>query len=50
MVLFYNTAVVMKHQDQTRMADGLEDLFDLDNKERIEFSRQDVTYLRRGFD
>ncbi|KAF2633736.1 hypothetical protein BU25DRAFT_328673 [Macroventuria anomochaeta] len=40
MVLFYNTAVAMKHQDQTRMADGLEDLWDLDNKERIEFSSE----------
>jgi hypothetical protein len=39
MVLFYNTAVAMKHQDQARMADGLEDLFDPENKERIEFSR-----------
>ncbi len=39
MVLFYNTAVAMKHQDETRMADGLEDLFDPENGERIEFSR-----------
>lgn len=39
LVLFYNTVVAMKHQDQTRMADGLEDLFDTENKERMEFSR-----------
>ncbi|KAH6616748.1 hypothetical protein C7974DRAFT_51499 [Boeremia exigua] len=40
MVLFYNTAVAMKHQDQTRMADGLEDMFDPENKERMEFSSE----------
>lgn len=38
MVLFYNTAVALKHQDQVRMADGLEDMFDPENKERMEFS------------
>lgn len=39
MVLFYNTAVAMKHHDQVRMAEGLEDMFDPEAKERIEFSR-----------
>lgn len=38
MVLFYNTAVAMKVQDQAGLAPGLEDIFDGDNKERIEFS------------
>jgi hypothetical protein len=38
MVLFYCTAVAMKHQDQAGIAPGLEDVFDPDNKERIEFS------------
>ncbi|KAJ8109526.1 hypothetical protein OPT61_g7398 [Boeremia exigua] len=40
MVLFYNTAIAMKHQDETRMAEGLDDLFDPENKERIEFSSE----------
>ncbi|KAJ4382064.1 hypothetical protein N0V86_002392 [Didymella sp. IMI 355093] len=40
MLLFYNTAVAMKHQDQTRMADGLEDIFDQDRSERLEFSAE----------
>ncbi|KAJ4349175.1 hypothetical protein N0V95_004817 [Ascochyta clinopodiicola] len=38
MVLFYNTAIAMKMQDQTGIAPGLEDSFDLDNKDRLEFS------------
>lgn len=38
MVLFYNTAVAMKMHDQTGVAPGLEDIFDPDNKEKIEFS------------
>ena len=44
MVLFYNTAIALKHQDHIRMADGLEDMFDPENKEKIEFSWQ-ITYL-----
>ncbi|KAF1932911.1 uncharacterized protein M421DRAFT_54036 [Didymella exigua CBS 183.55] len=40
MILFYNTAVAMKHQDQARMADGLEDIFDRDRTERLEFSSE----------
>lgn len=40
MVLFYNTCIAMKHQDQTRMADGLEDIFDQDRTERLEFSSE----------
>lgn len=40
MVLFYNTAIAMKHQDQIRMADGLEDIFDQDRTERLEFSSE----------
>jgi hypothetical protein len=37
MVLFYCTAVAMKHQDETGIAEGLEDFFD--PGEKIEFSR-----------
>jgi hypothetical protein len=37
MVLFYCTAVAMKYQDETGIADGLEDFFD--PGEDIEFSR-----------
>lgn len=39
-MLFYNTAIALKHQDHIRMADGLEDMFDPENKEKIEFSWQ----------
>jgi hypothetical protein len=35
MVLFYCTAVAMKRQDQTGIADGLEDFFSV---EEMEFS------------
>jgi hypothetical protein len=38
MVLFYCTAVAMKHQDQTGIADGLEDVFDKGDHEVIEYS------------
>ncbi|KAF2828710.1 hypothetical protein CC86DRAFT_196799 [Ophiobolus disseminans] len=46
MVLFYCTAVAMKHQDQAGIADGLEDDFDNRESERIEFSGeiQDTPY------
>jgi UDP-N-acetylmuramoylalanine-D-glutamate ligase len=37
MVLFYCTAVAMKRQDETGIAEGLEDFFD--PGEEIEFSR-----------
>jgi hypothetical protein len=37
MVLFYCTAVAMKRQDETGIAEGLEDFFD--PGEKIEFSR-----------
>jgi hypothetical protein len=38
MVLFYCTAVAMKRQDQTGIADGLEDVFDPAEHEVIEYS------------
>jgi len=38
MVLFYCTAVAMKRQDQAGIAEGLEDVFDPDELESIEFS------------
>ncbi|KAF9696956.1 hypothetical protein EKO04_004794 [Ascochyta lentis] len=42
MVLFYNTTVAMKRQDQTGIAPGLEDFFDPDNLDKLEFSTEIV--------
>jgi hypothetical protein len=38
MVLFFGTAVAMKRQDEHGIAEGLEDLFNPDDEEEMQFS------------